>query len=69
MVEVFNVGVKVFLNLTVVVLDAIEGSVLSINATIFENLKTPSNFDKLFWIRPSWILIGIKSNQTKLDFE
>ena len=28
-----------------------------------------ANFDKLFWIRPSWILIGIKSNQTKLDFE
>ena len=28
-----------------------------------------ANFDKLFWIRPSWILIGIKSNQKTLDFE
>ena len=45
-VDVLNVGVKVFLILIVVVLDIIESSVSSIKPTIFENLKTPSNLDK-----------------------
>ena len=45
-VDVLNVGVNDFLILTVVVLDIIESSVLSINQQLFENLKTPSNLDK-----------------------
>jgi len=49
-VEVFSVGVKDFLNLIVVVFDTIAEFELSIKVETFENLKTPSNTDKLFWL-------------------
>ena len=44
--EVFNNGVNVFLILIVVIFDKILESVSSTNSTIFEYLKTLSNFSK-----------------------
>ena len=64
-VGVFNFGVKSLLKLTVVILDVIASSVLSIKLVNAECLKALSNFPRLFVLK---FVIVVKTFDSKVSF-
>ena len=62
LVAVLSVGIKSLLNFTVVILDVIDGSVLSIKLENGENLKAVSNLLKLFVLKSVIVFLTLDIN-------